>query len=181
MIHTTMGYYSIADVAKLFQVSEATVRRWIKIKRLEAVKVKRRWWMSKLHLETFLRQDIEHNQTLWDPKFIEVETSYKRCPICSLSLLEEELVLSCSQCDFLMYPSTTLEEAAQQVKRYWQPWISSYGRNQLQYLTLQSQSKKAHQIVKISDKSGGTVSTLAQEEPSSHQELDLRDMGWDMS
>jgi excisionase family DNA binding protein len=51
-----MVYLTVADVAKQLQISEDTVRRWIKTGKLPALKIGKEWRVAPDDLEAFLKQ-----------------------------------------------------------------------------------------------------------------------------
>lgn len=51
-----MVYLTVADVAKQLQISEDTVRRWIKSGKLPALKIGKEWRVDPEELKAFLAQ-----------------------------------------------------------------------------------------------------------------------------
>ncbi len=51
-----MVYLTVADVARQLQISEDTVRRWLKSGKLPALKIGKEWRIDPDDLKTFLAQ-----------------------------------------------------------------------------------------------------------------------------
>jgi excisionase family DNA binding protein len=58
-----MVYLTVADVAKQLQISEDTVRRWIKSGKLPALKIGKEWRVDPEELKAFLAQSRKQPPT----------------------------------------------------------------------------------------------------------------------
>jgi len=54
-----MKYYSPDDIAEMFNLHPATVRKWIRDKKLKAIKLSSVWRVSEDDLQEFMKKEIK--------------------------------------------------------------------------------------------------------------------------